>query len=257
MKRRHSGFTLLELTVVLLILVALAGVVLPFTQGTVGQAACQATDATLAAVKEAIMGSGAGPGYYSDMQNHYPAWQDGSGNLHYHLHFLFNTTTHVSSLGTVSLYPKNLTGFHPNLALGWRGPYLQNGGGKLPDPSEMSALGFDDDTGANAKVHFKHSQQPDDFYIFDQFPTRRPIVLQVPNGSLDCPGHSGGNDGEWCARLVSAGPDGVLQTQISDADASGRGDDRVLFLRIPNPYLPASPSERERRDANGNLKCAQ
>jgi hypothetical protein len=38
-----------------------------------------------------------------------------------------------------------------------------------------------------------------------------------------------------CARLVSAGPNGMLETALADADASGRGDDRVLFIGRADP----------------------
>ncbi len=254
--RFQPGFTLLELTVVLLILVALAGVVVPFTQGTVEQAACQATDATLMAVKEAIMGSGARPGYYSDMGNRLPYYRDGSGNADCHddtltgggnprylLHFLFNVSA-TTDTPKKSLCPKSLQTFRPNLALGWRGPYLQNGGGKLADPAKLDAS-FSDTT---YYVSFDHKATTfkDDLYVFDHYRWRNPIVLQVPTKSLDCPEHPGTNDGDWCARLVSAGPDGILETPIADLNAaldtdgdgiddSRYGDDRVLFLRIPDP----------------------
>jgi len=253
--RFQPGFTLLELTVALLILIALAGVVLPFTQGTVEQAACQATDATLMAVKEAIMGSGAGPGYYSDMGNHLPQYRiddNGDGKIDdkdahiYHLHFLFNVSTTgdvVPSPGINPspcpnnrkgyLYPCTLKDFNPNLALGWRGPYLQSGGGKLADPARLDAS-FSDTT---HYVSFDHKATTfkDDLYVFDHYRWRNPIVLQVPTKSLDCPEHPGTNDGDWCARLVSAGPDGAISTTLANVSATDRGDDRVLFLRIPDP----------------------
>ncbi|BCX82750.1 hypothetical protein MIT9_P2336 [Methylomarinovum caldicuralii] len=246
----QPGFTLLELTVVLLILVALAGVVIPFTQGTVDQAACQATDATLAAVKEAIMGSGAGPGYYSDMGNRLPYYRDGSGNADchddtaaggdpiYHLHFLFNVSA-TNSTPKKSVCPKSLQSFRPNLALGWRGPYLQNGGGKLADPAKLDSS-FSDTTHHVAFDH-KSSTFQNDFHVLDHYRWHNPIVLQVPTSGT-CSGYP---DPSWCARLVSAGPDGALSTTLANVSATNRGDDRVLFLRIPDPY------------PQGNLPCAR
>ncbi|MDT8407041.1 MAG: hypothetical protein RQ715_07305 [Methylococcales bacterium] len=43
-----------------------------------------------------------------------------------------------------------------------------------------------------------------------------------------------GVDEDLDARLVSAGPNGVLDTAIADTDASNRNDDRMLFLRRPD-----------------------
>ncbi|MBN2701796.1 MAG: hypothetical protein JXR29_10140 [Methylothermaceae bacterium] len=255
MRRISLGFTLLELTVVLLVLIALAAVVLPYTQGTVSQAACQTTDATMAAVRDAIMGSASGPGYYSDMGGNFPAYDD-SGNLKYHLHFLFNTSTTTGD----SVHPSHLKNFKPNLALGWRGPYLQGGGGKLVDPTKLnsnfSKVASNPPTN-DQYVHFNHTatgsgSHESDYYVLDHYRWPNPIVLQVPDDSDvsigkpelddDCSDY-GYTDASMCARLVSAGPDGVLNTKIIDADASERGDDRVLFLRIPDPY------------SEGNLPC--
>jgi type II secretory pathway pseudopilin PulG len=226
---KSLGFTLLELMVVLLILIALAGVVVPFVHGTVEQATCQATDATLAAVKEAIMGSPQGPGYFHDMGGHFPEYKDNTGD-HYHLHFLFATSTFTSP--KQGLYPSELKDFKPSLGLGWRRPYLQ-GGGKLKDPSSLDAS-FDD----LQYVHFKHTDFTEDVFVLDHYRWRNPIVLQVPN---NCPNYG---NGSWCARLVSAGPDGKLDTKIADAGASNRGDDRVLFLRIPDPKVP-DPKDKD------------
>lgn len=238
---KRAGFTLLELVIVLLILIALAGTVLPYLAATGEEAACQATDASLAAIREALVGGPQGPGYYSDLQNRLPYYREASGNEdcaddtasggnpRYHLHFLFNVRTLGSS--PKSLCPKTLQAFHPKLGLGWRGPYLQ-GGAKLADPSALDAR-FDD----LAYVHIKHkTAHQDDLYVLDQFRWRNPIVLQVPPDTADCPTHGGSGDGSWCARLVSAGPDGRLDTQINTVDASDRGDDRVLFLRVADPY---------------------
>ncbi len=258
--RFQPGFTLLELTVALLILIALAGVVLPFTQGTVEQSACQATDATLMAVKEAIMGSGAGPGYYSDLRNRFPYYRDGSGNADCHddtatggnprypLHFLFNVSA-TTGTPKKSLCPKPLQTFHPNLALGWRGPYLQSGGGKLADPDEFASAHGTNYHDTTNYVSFDHSNTSyqNDIFIFDHFrprdrdgdgiSSRNPLVLQVPSGcdtTAPLKACEGGMP-EACARLVSAGPDGILETKLNDCNAINRGDDRVLFLRIPDP----------------------
>lgn len=235
---KSQGFTLLEVSIVLLILVALAGVVLPYLASTAEESACQATDATLAAVKEAIGGGPSGPGYYSDLQNRLPYYRDASGNAdcaddtatggtpRYHLHFLSAVSTFGSS--PKSLCPKSLQGFHPSLVLGWRGPYAK-GAAKLP--ADLDGR-FDDLNYVPIKHKTDHKE---DLYFLDQFRWRAPIVLQVPAAAADCPTHLGTNDGQMCARLVSAGPDGRLDTQIADVAAAGRKDDRVVFLFVPDP----------------------
>ena len=53
--KQQTGVTLLELTVVLLVLVALAGVAIPYLGGTSSTALCNATDVTMQNVKKAIM----------------------------------------------------------------------------------------------------------------------------------------------------------------------------------------------------------
>ncbi|PKM09905.1 MAG: hypothetical protein CVV06_18465 [Gammaproteobacteria bacterium HGW-Gammaproteobacteria-10] len=60
----QKGFTLLELAVVLLVLVVLAGLAMPYIGGTGRMAMCRATDATLQTVKQAIMGGAVGSGSY-------------------------------------------------------------------------------------------------------------------------------------------------------------------------------------------------
>ncbi len=244
---KKTGFSLLELVVVLLLLIVLAGVVLPFTQGTVEQTTCQVTDATLAAVKQALMGT-SGPGYFSDLGKRLPYYRAGSGNAdcaddsasggdpHYHLHFLFKVST--TGPASKSLCPKSLHRFRPQLVLGWRGPYLANGGAKLADPIALDAT-FNDLN----YVHFKHQDHPNDLYVLDHYRWHHPIVLQVPSDTT-CSA-LGYSDGSWCARLVSAGPNGRLDTQLNDAKALNRGDDRVLFVRIPDP------------NPQGNLPCAR
>lgn len=74
-KTLQQGVTLLELSVVLLVLVALAGLAAPYV-GSIGSTAmCQTTGATMHVVKEAIMGGGAGAGFYGDMLGRYPSPQ--------------------------------------------------------------------------------------------------------------------------------------------------------------------------------------
>ena len=52
---RQLGLTLIELTVVLLILVAMAGLVVPYISGTSNMAECTATDATIESASTAVL----------------------------------------------------------------------------------------------------------------------------------------------------------------------------------------------------------
>jgi hypothetical protein len=100
------------------------------------------------------------------------------------------------------------SGFDKNTKLGWRGPYVTSTDARYGsfDP----AYGLPDDPAA-------------------QDAWGRPVVIQIPNDA------SLTTDDERSrhARLISAGPDGIIQTPISDIYPlpADRGDDVVLFLR--------------------------
>lgn len=198
--------TLLEITVVLLILIALAGMVAPYVSITSGTAACQATDATLQAVRQAIMGGKAGPGYYADTLGYYPKASQASTDTAYNLKYLFEQGS----------WPD----YNPKTSVGWRGPYLMTGV-SLADKTKLASH-FNNAT-------YVHALADGDSIVTDGW--GRPIILQVPATCQDC------------ARLVSAGPgsgpglsDADIDTAIEGNEgAEVRGDDRVLFLKIADP----------------------
>lgn len=219
MKRFHktmqSGMTLMEITVVLLILIALAGLVVPYIGGTGSAAMCKATDATLQAVKQAIMGGAAGAGYYADTLGTYPADR---GDTDYNLKYLFER-------GSWDEY-------NPKTGVGWRGPYLLTGSVISGTLHGSFGTVFNQASPATtAYVHFDITTDTGS-QIFDGW--HRPVILQIP--------YFGGALQPDYARLVSAGPggglgssDAAIDTTIQSSDASNRGDDRVLFLKIPDP----------------------
>jgi prepilin-type N-terminal cleavage/methylation domain-containing protein len=228
-KTLQRGMTLIELSVVLLILIALAGLAVPYVGGIGSTAMCQTTDATMQAVKEAIMGGAAGPGFYGDTLGYYPKATK-STTADYNLTYLFSAPSDTSWGGMVS--------FNAKTAVGWHGPYLHSGGAAIPagvGPSFADV--FDAATNPTGKVHLAingGSQVMDAWH--------RPIILQVP--------YFGGAYHHEYARLVSAGPgssldpaDAAIDTNIQTQDASDRGDDRVLFLKTPDPL------------AGGNTPC--
>lgn len=265
---RQVGMTLLELTVVLLTLTALAGVAIPYVRGHAEMAACQATDASLQAVKKAIMGDGGTGGYYIDTLGKYPQDLDGMASAvdpEYGLHYLFSegnlqgTRTHQR--------------FSAKTGLGWRGPYLRNGATLSVDQLDQLDQSFGsvfdvNQPAVDAYVHFdiKLHDGPDVdaiktdaeaasvSHVLDAW--GRPIILQIP---YDVQNATYRYD---YARLVSAGPtqssatiDTKIQFDSSFIDANGvahplpdafdRNNDRVLYLKMPDP-LPG-----------GNRSCGE
>ncbi|WP_031432310.1 hypothetical protein [Methylomarinum vadi] len=238
MQQRNDqlGMTLIELTVVLLILIALAGLAIPYLGGTSKKALCEATDASMANIKKAIMN-----GYYLDTLGKFPQNLSGltvEASPEYSLHYLFSSR----SLGVDGI-PNNADdrvhkAFDPDSAIGWRsGGYLQNG---FVLESDLTTGNFND-TAYTAKFLAGHH------FISDAW--GRPIVLQVVN-KTDCSNEWGiVTTEDFCARLVSAGylggmglTNGTIDTRIQD-DASTttvqeqhrQNDDRLLYLNVPTP----------------------
>ena len=241
---RQHGMTLMELTVVLLIMVALAGLVVPYIENTGSKAMCQTTDASMQTVKEAIMGGAGGSGYYADLMGQYP--RDKAVSDGYALHYLFmrddgldnDGDTHNSSPSFDGVFDPDdeWRAYSPKTAIGWRGPYLTTGG-------VLSGANLDSsfsDAGITGKVHVDHNVTTLT-QVFDAW--HRPIVLQIPYfGAAYHPEY---------ARLVSAGPGvglepdaAAINTPISEFDAASRSDDRVLYLKTSDP-LPG-----------GNIPCS-
>jgi len=159
-----------------------------------------ATAATLGAVRDAILGTPAQPGLWQDLGEQPGCFPKTVADL-------FRASTNL---------PAKFQSFNPVTRLGWHGPYLSSGTGRY---AVNSANNFTSDYGADG-----------DPAILDAW--GRPMILQVPkvNGTNDI----------LYARLVSAGPDGIIQTPVnklapSDLAPSDRGDDVILFLSVPDP----------------------
>ncbi len=233
MNNKQTGMTLLELTVVLFILIALAGLAVPYVAGTNRDSLCQATDTTLQTIKQTIMGGGTKNGYFLDTLGYYPK-ASRSTTADFDLHYLYD-------IG-------GWTSYNPKTGVGWRGPYLA--GGRAPHPNIDSSFAslateiYHPTTNTTGKVHtiIKGSANQQ---IHDAW--GRPIILQVPYSTADT-AYELEN-----ARLVSAGPGGgigadeaAIDTSIHDnPNAIDRGDDRVLYLNKPDPFI------------SGNAACSQ
>jgi len=226
----QKGMTLIELTVVLLILIALAGLALPYVGGTSSKALCDATDISMANIKKVIMDR-----YYLDTLGNFP---EDKGSADYSLHYLFSKGNGTGDWND----------FDPDSQMGWRGPYLQ--GSVTLDSNDLSQLdsSFKDESSSNNHVNRNLDDNDDDhadFAVLDAW--GRPIVLQV----TDCNDWDISTVSGKCARLISAGPYGglgignaAIDTQILDDPTATtpeifeqhrQNDDRILYLNAPTP----------------------
>jgi len=200
-ERARRGFTLLEMLVVVLILVAVAGMVITMTGDVGEQARRETTLASLARIREAVAK------YYADVASMPQSVAD-----------LLRRRT--NPLPGVPELPPGGTG------PGWRGPYLLHAGAVY---AADLANGFRPEYGPAAPG------LPLPPALKDAW--GRPIVLQIPNAVLEDP------EGDGLYRLVSAGPDGVIDTPHRDEDVlppatralfpsrSQCDDDLILYLR--------------------------
>ncbi len=258
-KALQRGMTLLELSVVLLILTALAGLALPYVHGTRDSAACQVTDASLHAIKQAIMGGGANSGYYNDTLGKFSQDLQGLASAtdpEYGLYYLFSD----KNLQENRMHQR----FNAKTGQGWRGPYLTTGiklGTDALDKLDTRFGAFFDATqpAVDAYVHFdiKLHDGPDNDLIKTNTEAAlvshaldawgRPIILQIPYDINPANPQPYNYD---YARLVSAGPtlsqaaiDTKIQYDSSGAntslckypDACDRNNDRVLYFKMPDP----------------------
>ncbi|HYE36080.1 hypothetical protein [Methylocaldum sp.] len=225
--------SLSERTAVLVIVSASIGVAMSFVRGGDFAAECAATDAGLTAIRAAIMGGPAGSGYRADV-----------GEIPRSIHDLFDPAS----------LPLPLRGFDPATGRGWRGPYLTEG---VRIDGRKAHCSFSDDSCNSAR--FINGLANGDTGVLDGFGhhapectnsdaeryCRNPIVLQVPCHDANGNGACGDIGDMWLpgnARLVSAGPNGALETVLTDYNAGSRGDDRVLYLHMGDP-------------GGGNRKC--
>jgi type II secretory pathway pseudopilin PulG len=221
-KPTQSGMTLIELTVVLLVLIALAGLVVPYMGGTSSKALCDATELTMQNLKKIIMEQ-----YFLDTLGYFP--KDTKAGTNYNLRYLIEKPQDAANGGWDR--------YDPETAVGWRGPYVQNGVtlSTNPDASFQNANAVHDNIIAN------QSQ------LLDAW--GRPLILQVPSQTT-CDNLTGRSPTKAyeCARLVSAGSgsslgigEATLDTVIDDdpitpvIEAARNFDDRILYLHIPTP----------------------
>ena len=225
---------MIELAVVLLILVALAGLTLTMLQSTPRYTECVATDTTLANIREAIMGGAGQAGYLSDMGG-VPPFDNAV------------TTPNASSLNVLFNNPTTNTttpSFNPVTQRGWRGPYVSGGMTCATLFSKVNGYGLPVDnknvcnlSGSPVALHtvaldsFPVSATDSSGSVTTVLPGS-PIVLMKDITS------NGAANGKYF--LVSGGP--TLGIQVDPSNTALRYDDRVLYL--------------DTYDSVGNQPCA-
>lgn len=227
-----AGFTLVELVVVVGLLCIVATLVVQ----TVGRAQSDAEQTvartTLHGIRDAFCGTAGSPGLLCDMAC-VPGFSNGALRV-------------GSLLEAPTNYPA-FTNYDRLARRGWRGPYVQNAQGAMNTnellqgryPAPHDRRSATDQTFLERGFYAGEYGTTNDLVLAD--PWGNPIVLQFPTNALD--------DDELLgyARLVSAGPNGVLDTprdklggrrEDQPGTDSNRVDDLVLFLKRADVYEP-------------------
>jgi len=169
MRSRKSGFTLLELLVVLAILAAMAGLIVPLVAGVSEESQAQATNTSLMRIRNAIMGTPERPGYWADKRQQLPA-----------------------AMRDLFINPDPDDVFDRNTRLGWHGPYLQH----ATRTYTVDALtGFTLDYGSTGDPAASDGWN-------------HPIIIQIPADATRARLLSAGSDGVIQTSLTDVAPQG-------------------------------------------------
>lgn len=223
----RAGLTLVELVVVMVILVALAGIALPLVGTVSDQARIDATNASLHRLQNVILnqyvpdmkgadiwaGLAASPVYNPDGLPRYASTAFSTGVSPPQLEYLFVNPAYESS----SARGATLNSYNSVTRLGWKGPYLTSGLGTYPGANALAAsAGFTSAYGATG-----------DQTVLDGW--GNPIVI-VP--ALD----SAGNEYHI---LLSTGSGGSLTSLPLATDGSGNS---VVAITIGTNGAPTISS---------------
>lgn len=240
---RH-GFSLLEMILVVTILALVVTLISPSLLTTRNTAEQITAQASMKAIREAIVGSEGRPGYLEDMRR-VPGFSFASlrlGDL-------------LAPLTDAAQIP-----FDPASGRGWRGPYIRNVAsvrnthldrmGMFPSAGDRR---FEEDLtfldrGFFVAAHpaaYSPYALPGDPALAD--PWGNPLILQMPNETAFSRPVTEEERFRY-ARIVSAGPDGILQSppdvlagRGAEEALSLRGDDLVLFLNRADVYEEPTP----------------
>jgi prepilin-type N-terminal cleavage/methylation domain-containing protein len=246
---RQRGMTLIELTVVLVAMVAVAGMVIPYVASSGGGggghsvAACIATDTTLVNIRDAIMGTSTAPGFRTDlgMMPSYRGMASYAGVTNPDPDFtgLLSELYHPSASSSAAPYPS----YNASTRHGWNGPYLTGG----MTCSTAPHAGACRENNQPSAAYCVATALPGASFALDSYTNtttrscngsyvKDPIQLRIDDSSTPP-----------IYFLVSGGPDGIVQTDGKTNHLANRNpksncssncfytDDRVLVLNQPDP----------------------
>ncbi len=221
LRKRNQGLTLVELVVVLTILVALGGLVIPRLMATTEVARETATLASAVEIRDAVLR------FWSDCKYAYPSKD---------LHPDVNANDQRIQLGHLLELPSTFPVFNPNLRLGWNGPYLQSDG-RLYSIDDGS--GFTSAYGDASQPAVRDTFANQDYDLDGVVESGLPFVIQEPtlsNLGLSSLVHEIGEQRE--VRVVSAGPNGILEIEESrfaselESNPALKGDDIYVSFTL-------------------------
>jgi len=258
---KRGGFTLLELVLAVFILGMVAAIVTVRLGDALERARVRVAERDLVALREAFVGSATLPGYLADMRT-----LPGFSPVHLRVHNLLNPTNVSIRTDSGLLHPGDdwpfgwregapaapvaayaaFTNWNPETGRGWRGPYIRGGQTVRNTVAARSGLfPAPDDGRAPSDMTFRERGfYPDASRLYESVygfsgeqamgdPWGNPYVLQIP------PAEAFESPTEELrfryARLVSAGPDGILQTPCLN------GMDYLAFIDNPPPDPGATP----------------
>lgn len=205
---KRSGLTLVELVIVVAILAIVAGFIIPSAAFLEKRGKETATRASLATIRDAIMGTANQPGYYED------------------------TGQFPNTLEDLFVQPPSIPSFNRDTGRGWRGPYLLNANGTLGASNTPQNF----IVGAPASPYTPYGDSTPEPYGY----TGDSVIIDGWGHAifLQWPTSGSTTQNQEYIRLVSAGPDGVINTPQVDSNSSAtyypppadRGDDIVLFI---------------------------
>lgn len=253
---QHSarGFTLIEMVIVIAILAALAAIVVPMVGASDDHSKETATRASMAAVRDGFLGSGAEPGMYSDLRYVENFSSSGLNNL---------SDLRIAHLIVKPEFPSAplIPDYDNATRKGWRGPYVRGGFVLNTAPNSgsnypaLNNVRFDgDSTFGTRGFHTVLYGVPGEAAVGDAW--GNPLILQIPSTKPDGTTFTSSIEAWKYARIVSAGPNGKLDTVLGNSDfpsepqaynkalagkksdnsTPARGDDIVLFLNRADVY---------------------
>ncbi|MEO1525751.1 MAG: type II secretion system protein [Planctomycetota bacterium] len=209
MRTVPRGMTLFELLVVMSVLAVVGLLAVPALTRQGQQSAVQTTIQSMSQLRQAVVSE-----FRDDMFESLPYPADPSRLPHPQLKYLYENPDAYLQADPDSIEATKQWSYDATTGRGWSGPYVDHGVSVPVRYRVDLPAGFTRDYGEDG------DPAPVDGW-------GRPIVIQQPVLS----GASHSSTSINYARLVSAGPDGVLQTSNADLEPTQTGDDVVVYLR--------------------------